>query len=304
MSRRNSRVWAVVVALFAWPVTTWAQDDVISRRIQADDVNQVTVVNVAGRITVTGVEGRDVVVEATKRGDADARDEVEVEITERGNRIEIRTRYPRNSRGRVSVEFDIQVPRDLEVSAKSVSGDIVLDGINGVVRGETVSGDVEATSLAELRRAQSVSGDVVLTGASSGDAMEVKSVSGRIQATAARARRIEFSTVSGDITLENVESSDTTLRSTSGRLEYSGTLAPDGRYDLQSHSGEIRLRVPTPSGFDVEASSYSGTIESEFAITTQGAGGRGRRTLTGRFGDGGARLDLTTFSGDISIERQ
>ena len=75
-------------------------------------------------------------------GDADARDEVEVEITERGNRIEIRTRYPRNSRGRVSVEFDIQVPGDLGVSAKSVSGDIVLDGI--MRRTQSVSGDVDA----------------------------------------------------------------------------------------------------------------------------------------------------------------
>ena len=136
----------------------------------------------------------------------------------------------------------------------------------------------------------------------SSQALEIESVSGSLRATGVPVRRLDVSTVSGAVTLEGVECADADLRSMSGTLRYEGALVADGRYELQSHSGEIALSVPEGSAFDLDASSLSGTIQSELPITAQGTGGRGRRTLRGRVAAGGARVDLMTYSGDISIE--
>ena len=299
MTRQLSSALVLLAMVCGSPVSLWAQD-VISRQIQAAGVDQLTIQNVAGTISVTGGNGRDVVIVATKRGDPAARDQVEVEIDERGSRIEIQTRS-RRRRGRVAVDFEIQVPRQIDVSAESVSGDIVLTGITGVVRAETVSGGLEASELAALAQITSISGDIVLTDVSS-QALEIESVSGSLRATGVPVRRLDVSTVSGAVTLEGVECADADLRSMSGTLRYEGALVADGRYELQSHSGEIALSVPEGSAFDLDASSLSGTIQSELPITTQGTGGRGRRTLRGRVAAGGARVDLMTYSGDISIE--
>ena len=70
------------------------------------------------------------------------------------------------------------------------------------------------------------------------------------------------------------------------------------------HSGQVRLRISDDVGFELEATSFSGSIDSELQISTDQVSSRGRRTLEGRFGDGSALLDITSFSGDIRIERR
>ena len=94
-------------------------------------------------------------------------------------------------------------------------------------------------------------------------------------------------------------------RSISGNITFTGDLEPNGRYELTSHSGNIRLAVAAGTGFQVEATSFSGTITSDIPITMQGGqNGRRNRALRGTVGDGGAVLDLTTFSGTILITKR
>jgi hypothetical protein len=73
-----------------------------------------------------------------------------------------------------------------------------------------------------------------------------------------------------------------------------------------SHSGEIRVAIAGGSGFELEASSFSGEVRSDLHITSRGTNTpeRRRRTLTGTYGDGSAILDLTTFSGSIVITKR
>jgi hypothetical protein len=60
------------------------------------------------------------------------------------------------------------------------------------------------------------------------------------------------------------------------------------------------------TGFTVEASSFSGSVRSDVPITLEGGRpSRGRqRGMRGRYGDGSAVLDLTTFSGSIVITKR
>jgi hypothetical protein len=92
----------------------------------------------------------------------------------------------------------------------------------------------------------------------------------------------------------------------SGDVQFTGNLIRGGRYELSSHSGTVRAAVGGDTGFEVEATSFSGDVRSDFSLKLEGNdGGRRRnRTIRGVYGDGSAVLDLTTFSGNIVISRR
>ena len=289
------RTLLTLAALVAIPASAAAQDtdtDVINRRITVGDAAELTLTNVSGDITVTGGDGREIIIQATKRGgDREARDQIEVEIQERGSRVEVRARYPRDGRrrgGRVRVEYDVQVPRGTEVSVKTVSGGVRLDQVDGETRAETVSGDVEITAARQLSHAKSVSGDITVTGSSAEPELQAQSVSGSIEATDVSAGRLTLSAVSGDVMLAGVTSREAHITSVSGDVEYGGALAADGRYELQSHSGDVRVLIAEEVGFDVDASTFSGRIRTDLSIIMAGVDidSRRRRSLEGRFGEG------------------
>lgn len=62
-------------------------------------------------------------------------------------------------------------------------------------------------------------------------------------------------------------------------------------------------------GFELNASSFSGTITSDLALTMTSGGDneRGRRRrqeIRGTFGDGSAVLELNAFSGNVRIVKK
>jgi DUF4097 and DUF4098 domain-containing protein YvlB len=102
----------------------------------------------------------------------------------------------------------------------------------------------------------------------------------------------------------------------SGSVEYEGSIARSGRYEINAHSGTVRLLLANPAGFELNANSFSGSIRSELPLTIGGdAGGRDDSSRRGRrdainhamratYGDGSATLVVRTFSGDIIIAKR
>ena len=238
--------------------------------------------NIAGDIVITGGGGDDVRVDAVKRArgrdDADGRarlQDVTIEVRELPNRVDVRTEYPRDGRSRnsfVAVDYTIALPQAASVTVKTVSGDARVTNARGDLTLETVSGNVIAAG-------------------------------GR--------STVMLRSVSGDIRMSDMEVTRVEARTVSGNVEYGGRLARNGDYNLDTHSGDIVLNVAT-SGFDLEASTFSGDVRSDYALTLGGTqvrnvGGRGRgpgRGIRGTFGDAGARLSVRSFSGDIVITRR
>ena len=141
--------------------------------------------------------------------------------------------------------------------------------------------------------------------------MSVGSVSGDVIVNRLKASGFDAQTVSGDLRLTDVEVDHASLRSVSGDIDYAGRLARNGRYQFQSHSGDIRVTPADARGFAIEASTFSGDVRSDYALTLQIvarqlAGSRpGRnRSVRGSFGDAGATLTLQSFSGDIVIVKR
>jgi len=297
----------IVSAAVAAPATA-QQTETISRSLPLPPDGAVFISNVSGDISVDGVGGRDVHIEAIKRvrdgGDAEALADVQVEITARGDRIEVRTEYPRGRRrARVSVDYTVRVPRDARLSARSVSGKVRIRSVDGESRAESVSGDLDLASLARVVQAKTVSGDVRLAGVGSDRDLSVDSVSGSVTAREVRASRLDLRTVSGDLDIDDVRCTYATIETVSGDVSYLGALARNGRYDLRAHSGDVELAIGDDIGFELDARSFSGRIRTDLPVTTTATDTR-RALLRGRFRDGGARVDIITFSGDVVIRRR
>ncbi len=270
--------------------------------------------NIAGDIVVTGGDGGDVRIEALKRvrgGSAAERrallQAVQIHVVERGGSVEVRTTYPRRRNASAAVDFTIAVPDNANVTLRTTSGSVRVSRVRGELRAESVSGDITASSVERVRGVRSVSGTLSILGAD-GDGVEGSTVSGDVIARDLKVRNLSFTSVSGTMRLTDVNSERTNLKSMSGDIEYAGPLASSGRYELQSHSGNLRVVPQGDGGFDIEANTFSGRVRSDYQLRVQGSLGfrnglnRGLRGTVGAAG--AAALVLQSFSGDISVIRK
>lgn len=274
--------------------------------------------NVAGDIVVEAAKGEAVRIETRRVGrgatDAEAQeqlDQTRVSYMQHGNRVEVRA-YHTGRMQRSEVSFTVAVPPGVAVDVRSISGDVRLAGLKGEARADTVSGDLVAEALSAVASVKTVSGDLRISGCSSSREVTAGSVSGDITVRGLKARSCNIGTVSGTVDLADALCDEALVRSVSGDVVFAGALVKGGRYELKSHSGDIQLRLDGKVGFDVDAQTFSGTVRSDWPITTRAseaeeASGwrRGRHaTLRGTFGDGSADLSLSTFSGDILLVKR
>jgi DUF4097 and DUF4098 domain-containing protein YvlB len=275
--------------------------------------------NISGDMVVTGGPGDEIRVEAVKKVHArDARDAkqqldaVTIEAAERAGRVEITTNYPRKQNIHVDVFYTVQVPASTNVSLRSISGSIEVTGVKGEARLETVSGNVTASNSVQLAKVKSVSGDVSVMEGGSADVLSLGTVSGNLAATRVKARTLEVQTISGDLTLVDTHCDRLQAKSVSGDMRFGGPLAKGGRYEFNTHSGDVRLSVGRSTGFEVTANSFSGELRSEIPLSgRQGAAvptgddqhprGPRRSELRGTYGDGSAVVIVQTFSGDLVL---
>ena len=296
------------------------QTDKFSGTYKIDANGALDLAHISGDIRVSTSSGNQVRIDAIKRvrhRDPDeARrllDAMRVDVTQVGSRIEVRTIYPRLTRNRGfsgSIDYTITVPQNLAVSVKTVSGDVSVNGVRGEVRAESVSGDVEVVATPNLAVAKTVSGDVQARDISS-TSLSIGSVSGTVIATDVEVRTLDATSVSGDLRLSDLDVERLMAKTLSGEIVFEGALARGGRYEFNAHSGDVRLILaPNTAGFELDASTFSGSVRSDFPVALRSTGtGDGRRGTTSRairgtYGDASAILSLRSFSGSVVIVRK
>lgn len=283
-----------------------ADEERIVRTLSVSDGDVLELHNIGGDVTITGTSGNELHIEALKRGRRrrDAReslDATEVQIAQRATRVEVRTRTRRGRRSQASVDYTLRVPAGMVLDVHSVSGNLKVSDVNGRAALRAVSGDIVASGLKQLDAAETLSGHVRISSSTATDA-SVKTTSGDITLSDLTANSLKTNTVSGEVRLTNLAATWLEATSLSGDIEFSGTLSRTGRYKLGSHSGHVRFRPSDTAGFELTAGSFSGSVHSDLPIATRNiSGGPGRRNLQGTVGDGGASVELTTFSGDITL---
>lgn len=270
--------------------------------------------NIAGDITITAGGGDQVTIEVMKTAHgtttADAAEQlrlVQVEFIERANGVEVRAHYPdrraRNQRRNISVstEYRVVAPAGSRIRTDSISGSVSVTGIRGELTLGTISGNITVRDAGQRVSGQTISGNVDLISAQNDAVVELSSTSGNVRTQSVKVRRLDLGSISGSVIARDVQSEAASLHTMSGNVEYAGGLSPGGRYDFRTHSGDVRLTVPQGAGFELEASTFSGEVHSALPLRLEGQN-RGRsRTIRGTYGDGRARLEATSFSGNVYI---
>jgi len=137
----------------------------------------------------------------------------------------------------------------------------------------------------------------VVVGASNGD-VRFENVRGDI----------DVNTLNGDVDFVGVTSSKVRAKTMSGEISYDGTFDPAGQYDFNAFSGGIDLMIARNTGATLTVTTYSGTVDSpDFPLVLK-PGARNResngKSMTFDLGNGGARISLESFSGEIRIRER
>ncbi len=295
MSIRNSLLAAAIFAAIAAPAA--AQQTITKRASVSPDV-MIEVSNVQGSVQVSAWDKNEVELVAELESD---KDELEFEATQRIVRIEVDRPNSRYGRDQDDANLILRVPRGARLIVDTVSADVTVAGVRGEQDLESVSGTVGTQAFDAPVKTSSVSGDVTVTGTGGKAAVKAENVSGTSTVTGVRGS-IEGEVVSGEIHATIAAAERIDLSSVSGDVTVNAELTPTAQVDLESVSGTLTLTIKPPVHADFDIESFSGDIENCF-------GKKARDTskftpgseLVFTQGNGGARIELQTLSGEIRV---
>ena len=197
--------------------------------------------------------------------------------------------------------LDLKVPRNAEMKIEVVSADVALSGVAGRSLNVTsVSGKLRLDTEAKEVEVDSVSGNIDLSGKAERGHLET--VSGNVRARGL-AGQIKFETVSGDVDAENGDYREINAGTVSGNINLRGKPTKDARVEVETMSGDVHLYLPSDVSAHLRATTFSGSIRSDFGKVKDEDHGPGS-SLDATAGEGDSRVNLQTFSGDIEVRRQ
>ena len=275
---------------------------------------QVTVQTGHGDLTIHASDVSEIRVEVNKSGSASsesaARERmkgVRVVIEHSGGGYLVHPVNQDQASGNVSVDLDVELPKNVSLTATSAHGDINISGIGGAISATTQNGDIEIHDAGSDVNVQLQKGDV-----------RVSDVTGSVRITG-KGSQIEVSDVAGDalmqgdffgpIRVRNVKKtthyasqrSDITLSHLTGQLELdsgdieisdvagSAKIATHnqdmdienvaGKLDVSNSHGDMKIRYSDPPREDINIVNDSGEIDltlpssSSFQITASSRSG-------------------------------
>jgi DUF4097 and DUF4098 domain-containing protein YvlB len=201
---------------------------------------------------------------------------------------------------RGDASYEVSVPRGTRLRLQAVSGNVTASGSQGEISATTVGGAIDVSGGRRQVALESVSGSIRASQLSG--ELRIQSVSGNVRAENVSGR-VEASTISGPIRLIGMRANDIRAETASGDIVFAGRVVTGGTYDFESHSGTVRLTVPSNSGARFRLEAFSGTVQTDFAAEA----GPAERDQKGRrveftIGDGRARVTARTFNGRIIVK--
>ena len=216
-------------------------------------------------------------------------------VRQNGNMIHIGPTDKKN----ISVDYEIIVPSDTRVRSRTGSGDLKVEGLNADLDLQTGSGDLCLENIKGSIQSHTGSGDVLAKSVSGN--FRADASSGDIQVEEGGDGSVEVRTTSGDIAVKGITG---VLHVEAGSGDISAEGTPAGNWEARTGSGNVHLSVPRDSAFQLDASTSSGELNVNHAITltVQGNLDAARHELKGTVGSGGPVVTVHTGSGDIDIE--
>lgn len=282
-------------------------DRIEEKLIPAGKSQTIEIENISGLIEVSSWKNDQVKIFAQLGEDVE-----KLIIEEKENRIYIKIKLPRNKNiDHGDAVLKIQIPEICyQLFVSSISADIKLSGIQtNLLESKSISGDIDLEVEAESIKLNSISGDIIfrtVTGVSA----SVQTVSGDINCVMEKMpgdiQSLNTQTVSGDIKIDNCSLQHGSFNSTSGDIEFKGTVKEPGSLTFKTLSGEIDLFLPAdlPALFDI--SSFSGRIEDKLFYKDPEKTSEYTSEKKLRYSNGkeSIRISIETFSGDVAISKK
>ena len=258
----------------------------MDKRFPVDGRAMVTVRNAQGTITVKSWERSEVEILAHHASDG-----VEVDASQSGNRIEVVTHALRQDVTPTDLQanYEIFVPEETELEIKNDSGAVSVTQVYADISVDTVLSKVELTDVSGMLTVHTVDGGFLCTRC---------------------VGRIEFSSTSGGARFLQATTRSLHAQTFSGELYYDGKFAPNGNYRLTTASGAIEITLSEKDSVKLVAHSRQGTVENQVNLKPEshllsfGGGNKAGNSLVGTTGTGLARLELTSFSGKITVRKR
>jgi DUF4097 and DUF4098 domain-containing protein YvlB len=236
-------------------------------------------------------------------------------IEQSGNHITIGRMEDRERFRNISISYELVVPAETEMRSASGSGSQTIEAIEGPVETSSGSGSLRISQIAKEVRARTGSGGIELNEIHSG--ARASTGSGGIRAIGI-AGGLTASTGSGSIKLEQTSAGDVDAETGSGSIELSGVKGsinastgsgsiraqgePVNHWRLHTGSGSVTVHLPEQAGFELNARTNSGSVETAHPLEIVVQGTISKRELRGKVRGGGPLVDLNTGSGNIHIE--
>lgn len=293
----------------------------VNARHDASSTGRVEIQMNTGSLRVVGWSRGQVQVTGTVSG----RDEVQLDGS--GRTVEVRV----GRRGTANLEVRVPVGSSVEVTVGSAP--ITVSGVTGAVEATSRSGNVTIQGSPRSVEVMAYSGAVTLEGRT--DRAMVTSMSGPVRVTGDVRQRVEVEAMSGPVDLlgtvgevevnalsgnvrvanatgrveveavsGNISVNGSRLRgnvtSVSGNIVVAGSLA--GPLSMESHGGNVELRLPSGAEAEVAVSTFNGGFRSDFGSGRESRESRNERRVS--IGRGGPAVSITTFSGDVKLTRR
>lgn len=264
------------------------------KRFAVDGAPDLRLTTFDGAIEVRGTDSSEVLVEIEKRGPTrEAVDELRVEATQEGRRIDVEVKRPSRESTvfgmnvSTSAKLIVSVPKHAAVLARTGDGAIRIEGVEGKL--ELRSGDGSI-------RVSEVKGELVLN---TGD--------GSINVDHAEGR-LTLETGDGGVNVEG-NLSVVRMHTGDGSIVYRADSATrmEDDWDISTGDGSVSIYLPAGFNADLDAHTGDGRIRNELGIADRNVerdrdqDERDRRTLRGKIGEGGKRLRVQTGDGGITL---
>lgn len=315
MTHRTFGLALAAAVMLAAPAQAQRQ---VNARHDASAGGRVEIQMNAGSLRVVGWSRREVQV----TGSVSGRDDVQLDGG--GGTVEVRA----GRRGNATLE--VRVPAGSSIEVVAGAAPITVNGVTGAIEATSRSGNVTIQGSPRAVEVVAHSGAVTLAGQT--DRAMLTSMSGPVRVTGEVRQRVEVEAMSGPVELlgrvgdveisalsGNVRVANATGRveveavsgnvsvnggrlrgnvtTVAGNIVVAGSLA--GPFSIESHGGDVELRLPSGAEAEVEVSTFNGRFRSDFSGGRES--GRERRVSIGR---GGPAVSITTFSGDVKLSRR
>lgn len=243
----------------------------------------------SGEVTVAVQEGSSV------RLISDRDDGVGFSVAREGRRFLARVV---GRKGREEGRIRVSVPAWLAVEISGPEFDAEVRGVTGGVKLQVGEGDLVIRDVEGDIVARTLNGEITIRNArgrievfSGDDDVTLENVEGDVKVEA----------IDGDLELLGIRGGKVEASTVDGSINFTGSIIQDGDYYLATHAGDIYVSLWEPVHAELLITAYEGEVSSDFRmrVSRYGEGEQLRFTV----GDGGARVVVEAFDGDVEIRR-